>query len=224
MGLGSRALIGLSQMIVAFGVFLFVPAWSLGFWQAWLYWIVFSLCCFLITLYFLKHAPKLIEARLHAGPVSEKERSQKIIQTLASVSLCLVLIIPGIERHFQKSLVTWWGTLIANGVVILGFVIIFFVFKANSHASSIIEVKSDQRVVSTGPYAWIRHPMYAGAMLIFLATPFALGSWWALPPAVLLCGSVVWRLLDEEKYLVKNLPGYEAYRGKTKKRLIPFVW
>jgi len=88
----------------------------------------------------------------------------------------------------------------------------------------VIEVAEDQRVISTGPYAIVRHPMYTGGMLFLLATPVALASWWGLIPAALLCVVVVVRLLDEERFLIKNLPGYAEYRHRVRWRLVPGVW
>ncbi len=112
----------------------------------------------------------------------------------------------------------------ADVLVVLGLMIVFRVFRENSYAASSVRVEANQPVISTGPYAWVRHPMYAGGVLAFLATPLALGSLWALPPAVLLGGGVVVRLLGEERYLSENLSGYDAYCRKVRYRLIPHVW
>jgi protein-S-isoprenylcysteine O-methyltransferase Ste14 len=108
---------------------------------------------------------------------------------------------------------------------VLGFVIVFLTFQANSHAAAIVEVTPNQRVVSTGPYALVRHPMYLGGALVVLATPFALGSaWGAFPWALVTVACLAWRLVGEEKYLSLHLPGYDEYRERTRYRLIPFIW
>jgi protein-S-isoprenylcysteine O-methyltransferase Ste14 len=108
--------------------------------------------------------------------------------------------------------------------VALGFYFVYRVFKENSFTSALIEVQAEQHVITTGPYAVVRHPMYAGALLMMAATPVALGSWVALPFLLPLVAVIVARLLDEEKLLAQELPGYEAYRQRVPHRLVPRVW
>jgi protein-S-isoprenylcysteine O-methyltransferase Ste14 len=222
--LGKKALTGLVRFQIFLALLLFLPAWSVRFWEACVYWSVFSVAVLVITLYFLKRDPALVESRLQAGPAAEREKRQKVIQILASILSCGLFVVPGIERRLRPSVIPLPLVLAADALVLAGFVIFFLVFRENSYASSIIEVKTGQRVISTGPYGLVRHPMYAGAALLFLATPPALGSLWALVGAVPLCGVIVARLLDEEQYLSKNLPGYEEYCRKVRYRLIPHVW
>lgn len=219
-----KALIGLIQLQLLLALFLFLPAGSLRYWEAWVYWALFTLSVLLITLYFLKHDPALIERRMKAGPGAEQRKTQKIIQAGASVSICALFLVPGFDYRFRWSSVPTPVALAADLVMVLGMLIVFRVFKENSYTASTIQVEADQQVVSTGPYAWVRHPMYAGSDLVFLATPFALGSLWALLPALLLFGVIAARLLDEERYLSQNLPGYDAYLRKVRYRLIPFIW
>ena len=222
--LTKRAYTGLAQFIVALALFLFLPAFSFHFWQAWLYWVVFSVAIFLITYYFMKHDRGLIERRLNVGPAAEKEKSQKIIQAITSVLFILVLITPGIDHRFMWSSISQTVVWIAEVFVAVGFYIIFLVFKENSYTSSTIETDKNQKVITTGPYRVVRHPMYAGALVLFFATPFALGSYWALIPVTLMIGMLGVRLLDEEKFLNKHLKGYTAYCHKTRYHLIPFIW
>jgi protein-S-isoprenylcysteine O-methyltransferase Ste14 len=203
---------------------LFLPAWSLRCWHAWVYWIVFSACMLAITWYFLAHDPGLMESRLKVGPGAERETGQKVIRAVASVVACLVVVVPGIERRFHPSVVPLPVVLAADALVVAGFAIVFRVFRENSHASSLIEVRPGQQVIATGPYSVVRHPMYAGALLIMVATPVALGSWWALVCVVPLCGAVVARLVGEERYLSQMLRGYQEYCREVRHRLIPHVW
>ena len=105
-----------------------------------------------------------------------------------------------------------------------GFAVVFVVLRENSFASAIIEVTADQKVISTGPYAFVRHPMYAGAIPMFFGMPLALGSWWGLLPALALLAVIIWRLLDEEDYLQRNLPGYADYQRHVRWRLLPSIW
>ena len=108
--------------------------------------------------------------------------------------------------------------------IVTGYVVIFLVFRENTYASSIVEVAENQKVISTGPYALVRHPMYVGAILIFFATPLALGSWWAFIPAIIVSTMIAVRLIDEERFLAANLPGYDDYRRQVHYRLIPGLW
>jgi protein-S-isoprenylcysteine O-methyltransferase Ste14 len=109
-------------------------------------------------------------------------------------------------------------------LVVLGFLVVFFVFKENPFTSATIELAPDQQVISTGPYALVRHPMYAGALVMLLGMPLALGSWWGLLVIVAMMPALLWRLFDEEKFLSRNLPGYVEYQTKVRYRLIPLVW
>jgi protein-S-isoprenylcysteine O-methyltransferase Ste14 len=211
----NQAILGFIRLQLFLALLLFLPAWSLRFWQAWLYWILFSASVLFITLYFLKHDPALIARRIAVGPSAEQEKRQKIIQAIAGVLSCIVFMVPGFDHRFHWSSVPARITLAADALVVLGLLIVFRVFQENSYTASTVQVAANQPVISTGPYAWIRHPMYAG---------IALDSLWALLPAVLLCAVVVARLLDEERYLSENLLGYDAYCQKVRHRLIPYVW
>ena len=215
---------GNAKTLLMLGLMIHVPAWTLYFWQGWLYLVIFGVCALVLTLYFLKHDPALIASRLKAGPAAEHETSQKWIQAIAGVVVCLMFVVPGIERHFTGLPLPVWLVILADILVVAGFWIMFLAFRENGHASSIIEVKSGQNVISTGPCARVRHPMYSGAVVLFLATPLALGSLWALPFAVALSVVIAIRLLDEERYLKANLAGYHAYCRKVKSHLIPGIW
>jgi protein-S-isoprenylcysteine O-methyltransferase Ste14 len=210
------------QLILA--LLLFLPAGSLRFWEAWVYWILFFLLTLLGTFYFLKHDPALLESRLQFGPAGEPEKSQRIIQVLAITLGCVMWVVPGIERRHHGSVIPGPLVLVADAVLVVGILITFLAARENSYASRVVEVKPGQRVVSTGPYSIVRHPMYAGSLLLFLATPPALGSLWALVLVLPLSAVIVARLLDEERYLSKNLPGYKEYCEKVRYRLIPYVW
>jgi protein-S-isoprenylcysteine O-methyltransferase Ste14 len=202
------------------GILLFVPAGSLNFWQGWVFAIVFSASTLLITLYFLKRDPGLIQRRLKGGPTAETERSQKIIQALASAFFVAEIVIPGLDYRFHWSDVSPVVVVLADLFVALGFVVIFRTFRENSFASATIEVSQGQKIISTGPYGIVRHPMYAGALLMQLFTPLALGSYWGLlvvPPMFL---AMILRLLNEEKFLVRNLRGYDEYRPRVRYRLV----
>jgi protein-S-isoprenylcysteine O-methyltransferase Ste14 len=222
--LTGQAFLGIVQLLVMLAIFLFLPGWSLDYWQAWVFLAVFSISVFLITLYFLKKDPGLIESRLKAGPAAEQQKSQKIIQALAGIFFILPFITASVDHRLGWSRVPVLIVLLGDVLVALGLYIVFLVFRENTFTSATIEVKDAQKVISTGPYALIRHPMYSGAFIMLLGVPLALGSWWALIFVFLLFTAIVWRLLEEEKFLAKNLAGYTNYRQKVRYRLIPFVW
>lgn len=222
--LTGQAFLGLAQLVVLIAIFLFLPGWSFNYWQAWVFLLVFAVSVFLITLYFLKKDPNLIQSRLKAGPAAEQQKSQKIIQALAGIFFILPFITASIDHRLGWSKVPTWIVLFGDILVALGLYIVFLVFRENTFTSATIEVKDEQKVISTGPYALIRHPMYSGAFLMLLGIPLALGSWWAFIFVFLLFAAIVWRLLEEEKFLSKNLPGYADYRQKVRYRLLPFIW
>lgn len=219
-----QAFLGLLQLVIIMGILLFLPGWTFRYWQAWVFLVVFGVSVFLITLYFLRKDPDLIRSRLKVGPVAEQQTSQKIIQGLASLFFILPFITSSIDHRLGWSNVPVWLVILGNILVAFGLYIVFLVFRENTFTSATIEVQQEQRVISTGPYALIRHPMYAGAFIMLLGIPLALGSWWAFLFVFLLFVAIVWRLLDEEKFLSKNLPGYETYRHKVRYRLIPYLW
>lgn len=203
---------------------LFLPAWTLAWWRAWLFLIVFAAAVVAITRYFLAADPALIERRLKSGPGAERETSQRIIQTFASLAFAALFVVSGLDRHFGWSQLAPTEALIGNVLVLVGLFVVFLVFRENSYTAGTVEIVRDQTVISTGPYAHVRHPMYAGALVMLVGIPLALGSAWALVPFAALAGLIVVRLLDEERVLAAGLPGYAEYRVKTPARLIPHVW
>jgi protein-S-isoprenylcysteine O-methyltransferase Ste14 len=203
---------------------LFGPAGSLRFWQGWLYGFIFITATILISIYFLEHDPKLVERRMHVGPAAEQEPMQKIIMTYTLLSFVMLLALPGFDYRWHWSAVPLWLVLAANAGVALSFGIFFVVLKQNSYAASTVRVEPDQPVVSTGLYAIVRHPFYAGALLFLICTPSALGSYWTFLMLIPTVAALIWRLLDEERFLKRNLPGYEAYCRAIRFRLIPRIW
>ena len=147
-----KSLLGVVELQVAIALLLFVSAGSLSFWQGWVYWVLFSVCIIAITLYFLKNDPHLIEGRLAAGPLAEKETSQKAIQAIAAVLFFAVLIVPGLDYRFHWSRMPTAITLTGDVLLLLSLAMIFFVFRENSYAAGTIRVEAAQRVISTGPY------------------------------------------------------------------------
>jgi protein-S-isoprenylcysteine O-methyltransferase Ste14 len=179
----------------------FIPAGTLHFWPGWLYSFVFAAATTAISVYFLKHDPKLVERRMRVGPAAEQRPVQKIIMAITLAGFILLVVLPGLDYRWHWSSVSTWLVLAANFTLALSFVIFFIVLKQNSYAASTIRVEADQPVVSTGLYAVVRHPLYSGALLLLLVTPLALGSYWTLLVAFALVPVLLWRLLDEERFL-----------------------
>lgn len=222
--LNKRAFAGLSQFILVLAVMLFLLAWTIHYWQAWLFLSVFSTSVLAVTLYLMKYDPKLLERRLTAGAAAERQKSQKIIQLIANIAFVAVIAVPPIDHRLAwSSLPTRWVVL-GDGLVVGGLLLVFFVFRENSFTSGIIEVAVEQKVITTGPYAWVRHPMYLGSLVMLVGIPLALGSWWGLTTLVPMAFVIIWRLLDEERYLARNLAGYPKYQHAVRYRLIPFAW
>jgi protein-S-isoprenylcysteine O-methyltransferase Ste14 len=222
--LNKKAFIGLLQLLVIMALLIFVPAGTLDYPQAWIFLAIFFMPVLAITIYLMKNDPKLLERRINAGPTAEKETSQRIIQFLAMIDFIAVMLIPAFDHRFAWSAVPPSVTAAGNILVVLGFLIVFLTFKENTFTSAIIEVRSEQKIVSTGPYAFVRHPMYIGALIMLLGVPLALGSWWGLLTIIPMTLVIVWRLLEEEKFLAENLSGYSDYQNKVKYRLLPFAW
>ncbi len=203
---------------------LFAPAGTLRDWQAWLFLIVFVTGTLLVGFYFLRHDPALVERRMSVGPAAEGEPAQKVIVALLMTGFLLLLVVPGFDRRWHWSTVPPGLSLLAEAGVAASFYFFFVVMKQNGYAASTVRVEAGQPVIFSGLYAVVRHPMYAAALLLSVFVPLALASYWSLLVLLLLVPTLVWRLLDEERFLSRALPGYDDYRRKTRWRLIPRVW
>jgi protein-S-isoprenylcysteine O-methyltransferase Ste14 len=219
-----RAFVGLAVLLLVVASLLFVVAGTLHYWQAWLFLAVYFAASLAITLYLVRKDPALLERRMSGGPFAEKEPAQRIIMFLTSVGFIALLVEPAFDRRFGWSDLPAYFVVAGDLLILFGWLGIYFVFRENSFASATIESAADQRVISTGPYAWVRHPMYATALLMLLGIPLALGSWWGVLIVIAIVPALVWRLTDEERFLLQNLPGYPEYRGRVRYRLLPFVW
>lgn len=218
------AMVAVAGFLLFLALLLFLPAWSVRFWEAWLYWLMFGAFCIACTLYFVRRDPALIRRRMRAGPAAESERSQQVIQAVAAMLGIALFVVPGLQRRWQGSSLPVPLVLVADAIALAGLLFVVRVFRANSWAASTIQVEEGQPVVRSGPYAWVRHPMYSGSVPFLLATPLALGSTWALVPAALLCAVIVVRLLEEERFLAAHLAGYDDYRRAVRFRLVPGLW
>jgi protein-S-isoprenylcysteine O-methyltransferase Ste14 len=219
-----RAFANLLLFLLALAILLFLPAWSLTYVKGWVFIGLLGVLSAAITLYLALYDPQLLERRLKAGPGAEQERSQKIIQLVTSAMLCTMAVVAGFDHRWHWSSVPTTVVVGAAITFVLAFALIFVVFRENTYTSGVIEIAEGQQVISSGPYAVVRHPMYTGGIVFMLAAPLMLGSWGALIPAVVVCGGIIVRLLNEEHFLAKNLPGYVDYRQRVRWRLVPGLW
>ncbi|WP_292366829.1 MULTISPECIES: methyltransferase family protein [unclassified Methanoculleus] len=207
--------------LIVVALLLFVPAGSIHYWEGWLYLGVLFIPIAFAALYLLKHDPELLERRMRTR---ERESEQRTIIALSSIVLIVGFVIPGLDYRFGWSDLPVAVVLAADGLVLLGYLIFFLTIRENSYAARVVEVEAGQKVIETGPYAVVRHPMYLGTILMFLATPLALGSFWAFFVFLPVPALIILRIRNEEEVLVRELPGYAEYRQKTRYRLVPGVW
>lgn len=224
--LGLDAKVWISTLVLAavLGLILFVPAGTVNYWQAWVYLCIYFGASIGIILYLMKSDPDLLARRMSGGPTAEKEGSQRIIMTILSCAFVAMLAVPALDRRYGWTNVPVSVVIAGDVFTALWFYLTYLVFRENTFTASVVQVTQNQSVISTGPYAYVRHPMYAAGLLFFIATPLALGSYWGLVVFVAALPALIWRLLDEERLLAKNLPGYRDYCAKVRWRLIPGVF
>ncbi|MCE1253297.1 MAG: isoprenylcysteine carboxylmethyltransferase family protein, partial [Anaerolineae bacterium] len=158
------------------------------------------------------------------GPAQEQSPVQKIIMVIAVFSNLALLIYSALDYRFGWSPVHPFVTLLGDALVALGLYMNLLVFKENSFGGSTVEIFEDQKVISSGPYGLVRHPMYAGVIVMVAGIPLALGCWWGLAILLITLPILGLRIIDEEKLLIHDLAGYRAYMEKVRYRLLPFVW
>lgn len=219
-----KGFLSLFALIIVMAAMIFIPAGTLDYWQAWLFLACYFAASIVVSLWLLRNDQALLERRMRGGPFAEGERSQKVIMTITSIGFVALLVIPGLDRRFGWSDMPGAIAILGDLLLLAGWFGILIVFRANSFAAATIQVASDQKVISTGPYAVVRHPMYAAALLMLLGIPISLGSWWGALVLLALLPALAWRLIDEEELLVRDLEGYSDYRRKVRWRLIPYVW
>jgi len=216
-----KIIVRFSFFPIILGLLILLPAGTCNYWQVYLYITVLVIPMIFVLLYFLKNDPRFLERRTRT---KEKEKQQKIIQFVFTFFFLLCFIVCGFDKRFGWSDIPISIVILADIFVLLGYILVFFVFKQNSYASRVVEVEQSQKVVSTGLYGYIRHPMYFGILVMYIPTPIALGSYWGLIPVVTIPLALVLRILNEEKVLSGELPGYREYCQRTRYRLIPFIW
>lgn len=210
--------------LATFGFLLFVPAGTFHYWQAWVFIAVFTGTSIVPTIYLARVNPAALRRRMHAGPRAETRTVQKIIMTASIVDLFAMMAFSAFDHRMGWSTVPVWMSILGDVLVAAGLGIAMLVIIQNSYAAATITVEAGQTLASGGLYTFVRHPMYAGDLVMMVGMPLALGSYWGLLlviPGVLV---LVFRILDEEKLLTQELPGYREYAQHVPYRLVPNVW
>lgn len=220
-GTARKVFVRVALILPVLMAILFIPAGTLAYWEAWVYLAVLLIPFFFVLGYFLKINPEFLERRMQ---MRERESAQRRIINLSLLWFILAFILPGLDERFGWSDVPVPVVILADLLVLLGYGLVVLVFRENQYASRTVQVEQGQQVISTGPYALVRHPMYLGAIVMYLASPVALGSYWALLPALAIVPILVARIVNEEQVLARELSGYVEYRQVTRYRLIPGIW
>ena len=222
--LALRAWFALGVLAAVMGLLLFIAAGTMRYWQAWVYLGIFFGASALTTAFLIRRDPALLERRLRGGPTAEKRPVERLIMVFTSIGFIALLVVPALDHRFRWSTGPASAVIAGDVLVVIGFYFIFLVYRENTFTSATIEVAPGHTVISTGPYAIVRHPMYASALLYLVGTPLALGSYWGMAPLAATMPFLIWRLFDEENFLAENLPGYVEYRKKVRHRLVPGIW
>ena len=216
-----NALIKFSVGIILLGLLLFLPAKTFNYPQAWLFMGLLFIPMLIMGIVLFVRSPALLEKRLNN---KEKQKAQKGVLALSGLMFPVGFVLSSLDFRNSWSTVPLWLTVTASLLFILGYVLYAEVMRENAYLSRTVEVQEGQKVISTGLYGIVRHPMYFSTLLMFLPLPLILGSFWGLIPFVIYPVLIAVRILNEEKVLTERLNGYAEYKNKVRYRLIPFIW
>ncbi|MHC1740164.1 MAG: isoprenylcysteine carboxylmethyltransferase family protein [Anaerolineaceae bacterium] len=219
-----RSILSLVLILVLMCGLLFLTIGSFHFWQGWVFWGVIGVCSLLITIYMLKFNQSVIGELMKSAPTDKTQRNQRTLTILAILFFVGLIVVPGLDHRYQWSHVPLAVSLVADRLLVLAFFIIFRTFRENRNTNGVDAETKEPKVITTGPYRLVRHPMYTGALLMLLFAPLALASWVVLPFSLPLIVIIVVRALEEEQFLHANLSGYTEYSQKVRYRLIPLIW
>ena len=215
------ALVRLVGGVIVIAAMFFLAAGTFRYWQAWIYMLVLFVPLFLFAAYLFLRNPALLERRMRTREV---EPEQRRIIALSTTVLLAAFIIPGLDRRFGWSSVPTWLVLVSDAIVLLSYILFMLVLRENEFAGRTVEVEQRQRVIASGPYSRVRHPMYLAVLLMYGFSPLALGSFWAMIIVAILPGVLIARIVNEEKVLLRDLEGYAEYCKAVHYRLIPGIW
>ena len=221
MKLAISALIKFTVGLALVGLLLFLPAGTLSYANGWLFIGLLFLPMLLLGIVLLIRSPKLLEKRLGA---KEKENTQKGVVAASGLLFIAGFAVAGLDFRFGWSKMPLWVVIVASVVLLISYALYAEVMRENAYLSRTVEVREGQKVVDTGLYGIVRHPMYAVTVWLFLSIPVVLGSWWAFLCFLPYVALIVIRIINEEKLLSSELEGYEEYKKRVKYRLLPFIW
>ena len=210
--------------LLFFGVFLFWPAGTFDYWQAWVFIAVFGVVSFGPSVYWALRRPDVLRRRMHSGPTAETRPAQRVATVGIVAMVVAMLVVSALDHRFGWSQVPTPIVVIGDALVAIGLGMSMLVVHQNSYAAATITVEAEQPVVDTGLYGLVRHPMYVGALILMVGMPLALDSYWGLVTLVPGVAVLVLRIVDEEKMLRQELAGYDEYTTKVHYRLVPGVW
>jgi protein-S-isoprenylcysteine O-methyltransferase Ste14 len=209
---------------VAFGLILFLTAGTVNYWQAWILLAVFAISTWISSIYLLRANPAALQRRMRGGPTAETRMPQKVVIGCFWLSLATMFIVSVLDHRFGWSAVPPAVFLVGDVLVAVGLGVVMLVIIQNSYAAATVRVEAGQKLVSTGLYGLVRHPMYTGNVIMMVGIPLALGSYWALVFVVPGLLVLALRIRDEEKLLQEQLDGYRQYTQKVRYRLVPCMW
>lgn len=210
--------------IAALLALVFIPAGTFRYWQGWAFVAVWIAAGGAYTVYLVKYDPTLLKRRTEAGVSHEKEPAQKIIILFLYVAFIALMLLPPLDFRFGWSHVPWYVSVLGDALIAVSYYIFYLVSKVNTYAAANVRVEEGQKVISTGMYGFIRHPMYFGALFLLVGIPLALGSWWSLLLVPLFLPILYFRIVNEEKVLARDLQGYTEYMRKVRYHLVPYIW
>lgn len=207
--------------LVLVGMLLFLPAGTFVYVNAWMFIALLFIPIFILGVVLFIKSPELLEKRLNA---KEEETTQKGVVTISGILFLAGFIIAGLDFRFGWSHVPNWTVILAALILLAAYGFYAEVMRENAYLSRTIEVQENQKVIDTGLYGIVRHPMYAATIWLFLAVPIVLGSWWSFLCFLPYIPVIAVRIINEEKILSAELMGYEDYKKRVKYRIIPFIW
>ncbi len=214
---------GLVELVV-FGLMLFFPAGTFNYWQAWVFLVVVALSAWIPSIYLLRTNPVALQRRMRGGPTAETRMAQKVVIAGLYLSLAAMVVVSALDHRFGWSPVPTAICLVGDVLVAVGLGVAMLVVIQNSYAAATVRVEAGQKLVSTGLYGLVRHPMYTGNVIMMVGIPLALGSYWGLVFVIPGLIVLVLRIRDEEKLLQEELAGYREYTQKIRYHLVPCMW
>ena len=207
--------------VILVGAILFLPAWSFCYWNAWLFMGILFVPMFIAGIIMLGKNPELLQKRLDA---KEKEAEQKSVVALSGLMFLAAFIVAGLDWRFGWAHMPNWVVWVATGLFMLSYLLYAEVLRENTYLSRTIEVQEDQKVIDTGLYGIVRHPMYMATLVLFLSMPLVLGSVYSFIIMLVYIPIIGKRIRNEETVLEEGLPGYKEYKQKVKYKVIPLIW